>query len=170
MQKIMIIGCSGAGKSTLAKKIHNITGLELIHLDQCYWKPGWVESERAEWLATTQKILQKPSWIIDGNYGSSIDMRMEKADTVIMLDYPTWKCLWRVIKRLITYYGQNRPDMPEGCNERFDWAFMMYVYHFRRKKRPANMDRLARLRSDQQAYIFKTDQEATAFLKTLSKQ
>lgn len=49
MKHIAIIVCSGAGKSTFARELGAITGLEVIHLDRLYWKPGWVETPKDEW-------------------------------------------------------------------------------------------------------------------------
>ncbi len=38
MKRVMVIGCCGAGKSTFSKKLGEHTNLEVIHLDQHYWK------------------------------------------------------------------------------------------------------------------------------------
>jgi adenylate kinase family enzyme len=48
---------------------------------------------------------------------------------VIYLDFPIRLCLWRLIKRIVTLRDQSRPDMPEGCPERFDAAFFWYVMY-----------------------------------------
>jgi adenylate kinase family enzyme len=49
---------------------------------------------------------------------------------VIYLDFPIRLCLWRLIKRIVTLRDQSRPDMPEGCPERFDAAFFWYVMYW----------------------------------------
>ena len=85
----MIIGCGGSGKTTLAKKVQEITGLELIHLDQVFWNPGWVETTGQEWIDKNKQLLSKENWIMDGNYGSTMDMRLEQADTIVFMDTPT---------------------------------------------------------------------------------
>jgi len=110
MKRVMVIGCCGAGKSTFSRKLAEITKLEKV-----------------EWKTIVTKLSNRPNWIIDGNYGGTMDIRMEKADTIIYLDYPTIKCLWRITKRILKYKGQVRPDMPEGCKERFDLDFYHYV-------------------------------------------
>lgn len=76
----MIIGCCGAGKSTLARKLHAVAGLELIHLDRQYWKSGWIETEPEEWGEKVAGLVAKPNWIIDGNYGGTMDIRIKRAD------------------------------------------------------------------------------------------
>jgi adenylate kinase family enzyme len=136
MQRILIIGCSGAGKSTLARKLGEKTGLPVVHLDALFWKPGWVESEREVFDARVLAELEKPAWIIDGNYARTLPVRLEKCDGVIYLDFPRWLCLWGVLKRVAKNYGKIRPDMPEGCPERFDWEFLVWVWNFNKHVRP----------------------------------
>ncbi len=131
MQRILIIGSPGAGKSTLSHELGKRIGLPLHHLDRLFWLPGWVERDRDEGRAELAGILARDRWIIDGNYGSTLPMRVARADTVIWLDYPTWLCLSRAVRRRWHYRGATRPDMTEGCPERFDLEFMLYIANFR---------------------------------------
>ena len=166
----MVIGCCGAGKSTFSKALHAITRLELIHLDQHYWKPDWEETDSEQWRATVQELAGRPAWIIDGNYGGTLDIRIERADTIIYLDYPTWKCLWRVIKRILKYRGRERPDMPKGCRERFDWNFLHYVATFNWRKRGPMMQKLNALKQEKRVEIFQNDQDAIRFLEHYQRE
>lgn len=93
MERIIVIGCCGAGKSTFARRLHDKTGLELVHLDKLHWSSNWVESDRETMKQRVQEVVEKPKWIIDGNYSGTMDIRIEKADTILYLDYPIWKCL-----------------------------------------------------------------------------
>ncbi|CAN5638040.1 DNA topology modulation protein [soil metagenome] len=136
MRRLLIIGSPGSGKSKLAKELALMTGLPLIHLDQIYWRPKWIEPSKAEWRNQLHPLLATPAWIMDGNYGGSLPLRMQFADTVILLDLPASICLWRVTKRLIFSWRRNRPDMAKDCPERFDLTFLLYVASFRRKKLP----------------------------------
>ena len=131
MQRLLVIGSPGAGKSTLARALAARTGLPLVHLDQLHWLPGWTERNRDESRAELAGVLAQDRWIIDGNYGSILAMRLARADTVVWLDYPTHLCFWRVLKRWWRYRGTNRPDMTEGCPERLDPEFLWYVLTFR---------------------------------------
>ena len=142
INKIMVIGCCGAGKSTLSFKLAEHFDLPLFHLDRLYWKSGWVESEMDEWKTKHQEVIEKPQWIIDGNYKSTIKERLELADLVICMDMPRWQSLWGIIKRRIQYRGKTRPDMNPGCNERLDWEFTKYVWNFQRDQRPALIEHL----------------------------
>ena len=142
MQRVMVIGSPGAGKSTLARTLAARTGLPLIHLDAHYHLPGWVEPPEDQWQVRLRELVAGKSWIIDGNFGGSMAMRLARADTVIWLDYPTWVCLRRVIGRWREFRGRARPDVPPDCPERLDPVFLLYVARFRAVKRPGILKRL----------------------------
>ena len=130
MKKILVIGCCGSGKSTFSKKLQSILKIEVIHLDQYYHKPNWEEPEEEEWEKTVNKLVKKPSWIMDGTYIESLDKRIEKCDTVIYLDYSILKCFFRVVKRVFADYGKKRSDMAQGCKESIDLSFLKFVLTF----------------------------------------
>lgn len=136
LRRLLILGSPGSGKSTLARQLAARTGLPLIHLDQMYWRAGWVEPTRDEWLAQLRRALDEPAWIIDGNYAGSLPLRLTRADAAIVLDYPTGLCLLRALRRVLTTRGTVRPDMAPGCPERLDPGFLHYVLRFRREQRP----------------------------------
>lgn len=167
MKRIMVIGCCGAGKSRFAREFHSNTNIELFHLDQFYWKPNWEECNKVEWEKTVKQISEKDQWIIDGNYGGTIDVRIERADTIIYLDYSTITCLWRVTKRIFKYHGKKRPDMPIGCNERFDFQFYLYVAMFNFKNRPSILKKLGKVKNDKSIIIFKSDIDSENYLDKL---
>ena len=163
----MVIGCCGAGKSTFAQQLHTILDLPLIHLDQYYWKPNWVESDPAEWHRQVKQLASQTTWIMDGNYSGTMDIRIEAAGMICFLNYGKWRCLYRVIKRMLQHYGETRPDMPAGCKERFDLNFLHYVYNFQKTRVPTILKKLDQVRSTKSIHIFENDQEATNFLKEL---
>ena len=86
-KRILILGCGGAGKSTLARRLGAATGLPVVHLDGLYWQPGWVAMERAAWRRTVENEIAKDAWIIDGNFGSSLELRLSRAQAAVYLDY-----------------------------------------------------------------------------------
>jgi adenylate kinase family enzyme len=136
MRKILVIGSGGVGKTTFAKRLSNIINIDVIHLDTLYWNPGWVETPKTEWRKTVEALIERDSWIMDGNYSGTLDIRIEACDTVIFLDLATWICLWRVVKRSIQYRNRNRPDMAEGCQERFNLNFILWVWNYKKRTRP----------------------------------
>ena len=164
MQRILVIGCCGAGKSTFSKKLQSILKLELIHLDQYYHKPNWEEPKKSEWDKIVHTLVQKPSWIMDGTYNRTMDVRIKSADTIIYLDYPTLKCFWRVIIRIFKYHGLVRSDMANGCKEQFDLEFLHFVLTFNSKNRKETLKRLDSAQEKKKVYIFKSDKEADLFL------
>ncbi len=164
MHKILVIGCCGAGKSTFSKKLQAILELELIHLDQYYHKPNWEEPKKVEWEKRVNNLVQKPSWIMDGNYSETMDIRIKNADTIIYLDYPILKCFWRVIKRVFKYNGIQRSDMANGCKEEFDLEFLYFVLMFNIRFRKEILTKLNLVKDRKEVRVFKTDKQADKFL------
>lgn len=165
MQKIIIIGNPGSGKSTLASKLGKKLNLPVFHLDSFFFEANWVIRNRVNFDDDVNKIVQKDAWIIDGNYGRTMPLRIEKADTIILLDFPTYKSLFRVLKRRIQYHNKTRADMAAGCIEKLDYEFLHYVATFRKKKLPKIIKRLENMDKSKQVFIFKSDKEVEAFLK-----
>lgn len=142
MQRVLIIGPCGAGKSTLAVELGRTLDLPVYHMDQLNWRPGWIESSKDEIRERLAGIVATDRWLIDGNYGSTMSERLDRADTVIYLDFPIRLCAWRLLRRIWTYRGKARPDMTEGCPERFDLEFFLYVLFWNSGPRPRTEERL----------------------------
>jgi adenylate kinase family enzyme len=143
MQRILVIGPCGAGKSTLARALGAKLGLPIFHMDQLNWKPGWKESSKDEILERLSSIVATDRWVIDGNYGGTLAERLERADTVLYLDYPIRLCVARLFRRIWMYRGETRPDMTEGCPERFDLGFLFYLLQWRSGPGPRTEAKLA---------------------------
>jgi adenylate kinase family enzyme len=146
MQRVMIVGPCGAGKSTVSHVLAAKLGLPLIHMDQLNWQPGWVDEGNDRLRGLLAPEVAKERWLIEGNYASTMEMRLSRADTIVYLDYPVPLCLWRLMKRIVTSYGRSRPDMPEGCPERFDAKFLLYVINWNRGPRQRTEQLLAAYR------------------------
>lgn len=166
MKRILILGCCGAGKSTFSKKLSKKIDVPVIHLDQHYWKPDWVESSKEEWEQKVQELASREEWIIDGNYSGTLDIRLNRADTIIYLDVSTLTCMSRVLRRIRKYKGKTRPDMPTGCNERYDWDFLHYVLVFNLTRRKKLLHKLRAHQHEKTIYIFKNKHEVNLFLKS----
>lgn len=147
MQRVLIIGCSGSGKSTLTRRLAERTGLPVIHLDQEYFGPDWKEPTQKDWSKTVTELASRETWIMDGNFSGTFPIRMPRTDTIIYLDQPTWRCLWRVVLRTIRYYGKVRPGSAPGCRERFDRHFLHYVAAYNTTRRPGILATLAEQRA-----------------------
>ena len=163
MERVMIIGCGGAGKSTLARQLGEKTGLPVVHLDKLFWTPGWVSLSREEFDKVHREAIVQEKWIIDGNFDRTMPERIRRCDAVVYLDFSRFACLLGVAKRILTIYGKVRPDMGEGCPERFDWEFLQWVWNFNGSKREKNY-RLLDQCCDKEIYILKNRREVKRFL------
>ena len=166
MERILIIGCGGAGKSTLARQLGEKLKLPVVHLDKLYWKPGWVQESREEFDRKLALELEKSKWIIDGNFNRTMPQRLQKCDTILYLDFSRWACLRGVIKRILTTYGTVRPDMGEGCPERFDLEFLCWVWNYNKNNRERNYQLLNEA-AHAQKIVLKNRRAVKAFLKNL---
>lgn len=168
-RKIAIIGSPGAGKSTLAIMLGTVTGIPVYHLDRLYWLPGWKERDRSEFDTMLSGILSKSSWIIDGNYQGTLEMRLEAADTVVYLDFGTLLCVFRVLKRVWKWNGKTRPDLGEGCAEKFVPKFMGSVWIFRIKHRLEILNILQSYQENRTVFVFRNPGEVERFLVTVNR-
>ncbi len=169
MQKISIIGSGGSGKSTLARQLGDILKIPVYHLDALYWKSNWTPTPLEEWETIQEALVQEESWIMDGNYSNTMRIRFQAADTIIFMDYPTWLCLWRVLKRRWTYRGKTRPDMGEGCTEKIDLEFLSWIWNYRKTRRPGILKKLEGLKSQKNVLIFTSQKQVSTFLKQLTQ-
>jgi len=166
-KRVMVMGSSGSGKSTMAKRLGELTGLPVVHMDTIWWKPGWVSRPRDEVYAMHATAIAEPEWVFDGNYSSTHEERLARADTVIFLDFNRFVCLFRVIKRWLKHYGKQRPDITEGCPEKIDLPFLWFVFtHFPRKRKQL-LSWLANIQPPKQAFHLKGNRAVRRFLQSL---
>lgn len=136
MKKILVIGSGGSGKSTVATRLGALLDLEVTHLDKLFWQPGWSKRAPEEWLQIVTDLTARDSWILDGNYSATLDLRFQKCDTIVFLDLSRWLCLWRIVTRMLRYRNGSRPDMAEGCPEKLDLEFVLWVWNYPRQTKP----------------------------------
>ena len=163
VERILVLGPSGAGKSTLAKALGKRLGVEIIHLDSYYWQPHWTSTPPEEWDEQLKVLLERDSWVMDGNYPASLPLRMEYADTVVFLDRGRLQSLLRCVRRFLKYRGQSRPELAPGCNEKIDGDFLKWIWNYPRDVKPTIMEALED-QSETTVVILKTDGEIARFL------
>lgn len=161
MKRVIVIGCPGSGKSTFSKALHKITKIPLYHLDMIYWNRDQTTVPKAVFLDRLSKILQKEEWIIDGNYGSTMEQRIQVCDTVFFLDYPTALCLKGIEERR----GTKRSDLP-WVEQEFDEDFLAVIKNYPSQSRPKVMELLERY-SQKEIVIFSSRRQAEDYLKKL---
>ncbi|TWT09109.1 DNA topology modulation protein [Planomicrobium sp. CPCC 101079] len=167
MKKIAVIGSGGSGKSTFARSLDGKLGIGVHHLDALLWKPGWEPTAKAEQRHIQQQLIEKDSWIIDGNYNGTLEMRLTAADTIIFLDMPRILCLYRVIKRRWQFRRKPRTDMAVGCKEKINLDFLRWVWQYPHTKRPGVLDMLYNLSAEKTIIILDSPRKVQAFLDKL---
>lgn len=166
MKKIIIIGCPGSGKSTFARSLAEITGLPLHYLDMMYWNPDKSTVSKAQFREKLQSVMETDAWIIDGNYGSTMEMRLAACDTVFFLDFPTDVCLEGIRSRK----GKTRPDMPWVEDpDRDDEEFLAYIRGYNEEQRPKVLALLQGY-GGKTVHIFKNRTQSDKYLSVLRKE
>lgn len=160
MNKVIIIGCPGSGKSTFARKLAEKTGLPLHYLDMMYWNADKSTVSREIFDQKLCEVLEQDKWIIDGNYGSTIEMRMSACDTVFFLDFNVEVCLSGIKER----QGKPRPDMP-WIETEDDEEFLEFIKNYTTQSRPKVIELLEKY-NDKNIIIFKTRDEADDYITT----
>ena len=146
MNRVAVIGSGGAGKSTFARQLGDRTGLPVIHLDGLFWGTNWAPMPKPEWIELERQLIAGERWIMDGNYGSTQDLRLPRADTVIFLDIPRLVCLWSVTRRWAIHRNRARPDLPRN-RDKLELEFLRWIWTYPKLKRPEVLARLAALPS-----------------------
>ncbi len=165
MNRIMIIGPGGAGKSTLARTIGEQLNLPVFHLDAHMWQPNWVMTPRHEQRVIQERLLTADRWVIDGNYSSTMDLRIAKADTIIFLDINHRIALYQAVKRYMMYRNQVRPDMGVGCHEKIDWEFIRWIWNYPKNQRPKVMSLLGNVSPGKEIIFLKSPKQIEQFVQ-----
>lgn len=165
IKRIVIVGCAGCGKSTLAVKLGRNLNLPVLHLDTIYWKANWQEEDKNVFLTKQKEMIEKPCWILDGNYRDTLEMRLENCDTVIFLDYPRRVAIYGIYKRYFQYRNKERDSIAKGCPEKIDRSFLKWVWRFNKDARPLIVEKIAKYKNDKEILIFKKRKHLNQFLK-----
>jgi adenylate kinase family enzyme len=162
---------AGAGKSTFSQELAAKTGLPVIHLDVHFWKPGWVEPSEDEWREKQRILIAGDEWILDGNYHSTLDLRLTRADTVVYLDTSWWVCAWRALVRGV----RKRPvgfQLPDGCDESAlrrlceEWSLAWRIWRVRRSDRERELGIVSGHANHVTLYVLCTKRAVHHFLRT----
>ena len=162
MQKVLVIGSPGAGKSTFSRKLRDATGLPLYYLDMIWHRPDKTNISREELTARQREIIKTPKWIIDGNYLSTMQLRLKNCDTVFFLDYPLEVCLAGVKARI----GTKREDIP-WIETEFDQEFKQWILDFPKDQLPIIYQLLEKYKENRTVHIFKSREEAEHYLVSI---
>ena len=158
MNKAIVIGCPGSGKSTFSKALHELTDIPLYHLDLLKWNSDKTTVSKEVFLERLQNVLILDKWIVDGNYGSTIELRMKECDTVFFLDYPVEVCIDGIKKR----QGKPHSDMP-WIETEDDEEFLEFIRNYNTQSRPKVLELLEKYK-EKNIVIFKSRKEAENYI------
>jgi adenylate kinase family enzyme len=162
-RRILVLGSSGSGKTTLSIHLASVLKIEPIHLDAFFWKPGWISTPQPEWRRTVSSLIQEESWIMDGTYESTLDLRLPAADLVILVERSRLACLWRVLKRKLSVDDVHRPDAPAG--QKLDRAFLRYIWQYPAVTRPLVLERIAQCGREDRLIQLKGSNDIARFVQ-----
>ena len=164
MQKVLVIGCPGSGKSTFSRALNKITGIPLFYLDMLYWNADKTVVTGEVFRQRLEEVLKNDRWIIDGNYASTLELRLKECDRVFFLDYPLEVCLSGIEARK----GKERPDMPwielEGEE---DEEFIEFIKNFEHDSRPQIVE-LLNQHTDIEITVFNCRGDADKYLEKIA--
>ncbi len=162
--KIQIVGYSGSGKSTFAKELSNHYQIPPTYVDKIAWEPGWV-------FATDEKISSEMKQIIDGNYSRFFgEERLDKADRIFLFKFNRMRCLLNAFKRQKMYKNTTRESMTEGCPERLNFEFIMWILFGGRTKKHRNHYKDIEARFKDKVIIFKNHKQVNKYLQTMHEK
>jgi adenylate kinase family enzyme len=162
VDRIAIIGCGGSGKSHLARQIGAALGIAPVHLDTLYYDKNWDPLPKEQFAALQRDLVTAPRWVIDGNYASSLPIRLKMADTVIFLDLPARACLRGIVQRRLRY-GRGQHDTI-GVYDRITWNFVRYILGYRRTMAPRVRALMAEHAGDAEVIVLRSRRAARRYL------
>jgi adenylate kinase family enzyme len=166
VDRIAIIGCGGSGKSRLARALGDTLGITPVHLDSLYYNQDWEPLDKEQFAVMQRDLVTAPRWIIDGNYASSLPIRLQAADTVIFLDLPAWACLWGIIQRRLRHGGGQHDAI--GVYDRITWNFIRYIAGYRKQMAPRVRQLIAGHAGDAQTVELRSRRAARRYLTAVA--
>ena len=163
--KIIVIGSPGSGKSYVSKKLAEILNLPLIHLDNIYWQPNWQQPSHEEFDKKIEEISNEKSWIIDGNYQRTLELRIQKCDLIIFLNVSTRVCLKSERKRR----NNKRTDFPDYLEEYEDLEFIEFIKNFKKNNHPIIYQLLEKY-PNKKVILLKGRRRVNKYIKKLEKK
>lgn len=153
VKRISVIGGSGTGKTTLSDNLSKVLNIPVYHLDGIHYLENWKIRDKQERDKIIIKHIKENSWIIDGTYRSTLDMRLKVCDLAIFLDFSTLTRLRGILKRFMKHHGEEKEDIP-GCKERISWEFFWLIFKWKKTKRKEIIKLLNNI-DDNKILIFK---------------
>ena len=171
-RRFSVVGSSGSGKTTFGKAIAARLGIDYVELDAIFHQPGWTELSDDEFRARVRDATAGDEWVVDGNYSVVRPIVLERATTVVWLDYSRPRVMQQVIRRSVSrgllhreLWNGNREDprMWLRASHPIRWT---WTHHARKRA-----DYEARYRDPRYAYLdvhrFRVPRDARSWLDSL---
>jgi adenylate kinase family enzyme len=100
--RVSVVGCTGAGKTTFGSTLATILDVPFVELDGIFHQAGWTHLSDEEFREAVAARVAGESWVIDGNYAAVRPLVLDRADTVVWLDYGRALVMERVIRRSVS--------------------------------------------------------------------
>jgi adenylate kinase family enzyme len=162
MKRIAIIGIPGSGKSTFSNKLGKKLNRPIIHLDKEYWTSNWKRKySKEEWKNFIEVLCSQDRWIIDGNYKSTMAVRLDRADVIIYFNFSKLRSLFRVFIRI--FNRKQQFDRPEGMRNKLSWDLFDFIIRYPKKETKKLIDN----QKDKIVYIVKNNKDIEMLLNNL---
>jgi len=158
MKKVAIVGCGGSGKSHVARALGDVLDAPVTHLDAAFYDDEWNELPMEKFTAVQRDLVAREKWVIDGNYNSTLQIRLEACDTVVLMDVSTLAALWGVSSRQLRHGAGHKGN---GVHNRIHWGVIKYVATYRRKMRPRVMAKIDRFATGHADVVLLTSRRQT---------
>jgi adenylate kinase family enzyme len=122
--RIAVHGASGSGKTTLAAELAVRLGVPRTELDGLYHQPGWTRLATDEFRALVAKEVERPGWVVDGNYEQVRDLVWDRAQMIVVIDLPRWRVMGQLVRRTVTR-SVVRAELWNGNRESFRNLFSL---------------------------------------------
>lgn len=166
MRRILVLGSGGAGKTVLARRLSSALSIPVVHLDALYYDADWRPRPLEEFASAQRQALAAERVIVDGNYASSLPLRLAAADTVIVLDLSARTCLASILRRRWRYRGGQHAD---GVFDRLSVGFIRYVINYRRRTLPRVLDLITQHAPTARVFRLTSRRKAARFLEEVRR-
>ncbi|GAA2411173.1 DNA topology modulation protein [Nonomuraea africana] len=165
MNRVAVVGSGGSGKSHLARELGRLLNAPVTHLDAVFYDDEWNALPPEKFEAAQRELVAAPRWVIDGNYNSSLHVRLEACDTVVMMDVSTPAALWGILSRQARHgAGQHA----QGVYNRIHWGVVRYVTSYRRKMRPQVVAKIHQYAAGKQVVFLTSRAKTRRWLEQLA--
>lgn len=99
--RVAVHGASGSGKTTFARELARVLDASHLELDGLFHQPGWTSADPQDFRDRVAEFVERPRWVVDGNYRHVRDLVWSRADAIVLLDLSRARVTARVVRRTL---------------------------------------------------------------------